>query len=68
MFDISNALFNGDHEMALKALNDLLEQDSNSGVYIVTIISGSLRKLVKLAALPPSANDYQVAQELKILK
>ena len=66
VFDISNALFNGDYEMALKALNDLLEQDSNSGVYIVTIISGSLRKLVKLAALPPSANDYQVAQELKI--
>ena len=52
--------------LSLKNLNDLLEQDSNSGVLIVSILASSLRKLVKLAALPSSASDFQVAQELGI--
>ncbi|MDP5107401.1 MAG: hypothetical protein NWP59_00385, partial [Candidatus Nanopelagicales bacterium] len=62
----SNALWNGETREALKNLNDLLEQDSNSGVLIVSILASSLRKLVKLAALPSSASDFQVAQELGI--
>jgi DNA polymerase III delta subunit len=66
VFDISNALWNGETREALKNLNDLLEQDSNSGVLIVSILASSLRKLVKLAALPSSASDFQVAQELGI--
>jgi DNA polymerase-3 subunit delta len=66
VFDISNSLWDANYESALKNLNDLLDQDNNSGVYIVTIIANSLRKLVKLAALPSSANDFQVAQEIGI--
>lgn len=66
VFDISNSLWDANYESALKNLTDLLDQDSNSGVYIVTIIANSLRKLVKLASLPSSANDFQVAQELGI--
>ena len=66
VFDISNSLWDANHESALKNLNDLFDQDNNSGVYIVTIIANSLRKLVKLAALPSSANDFQVAQEIGI--
>ena len=66
VFDISNSLWDANYESALKNLNDLLDQDNNSGVYIVTIIANSLRKLVKLASLPSSANDFQVAQEIGI--
>jgi len=66
VFDISNSLWDANYESALKNLNDLLDQDNNSGVYIVTIIANSLRKLVKLAALPSSAYDFQVAQEIGI--
>lgn len=66
VFDISNSLWDANYESAVKNLNDLLDQDGNSGVYIVTIIANSLRKLVKLASLPNSTNDFQVAQELGI--
>jgi DNA polymerase-3 subunit delta len=66
VFDITNALFNADPHSALEKLNDLLEQDSNSFVYIVSVLAGSLRKLVKLAGLPTSASDFQIAQELGI--
>ena len=66
VFDISNALWNAQTQEALKNLNDVLEQDGNSGVLIVSILAGSLRKLVKFAALPSSATDFQVAQELGI--
>lgn len=66
VFDISNSLWDANYESAVKNLNDLLDQEGNSGVYIVTIIANSLRKLVKLASLPNSANDFQVAQELGI--
>ncbi len=66
VFDITNALFNADTHSALEKLNDLLEQDSNSFVYIVSVLAGSLRKLVKLAGLPTSAGDFQIAQELGI--
>jgi len=66
VFDITNALFNADPHSALEKLNDLLEQDSNSFVYIVSVLAGSLRKLVKLAGLPTSASDFQIVQELGI--
>ncbi len=66
VFDITNALFNADPHSALEKLNDLLEQDSNSFVYIVSVLAGSLRKLVKLAGLTTSASDFQIAQELGI--
>jgi len=66
VFDISNSLWDANYENAIKNLNDLLDQDNNSGVYIVTIIANSLRKLVKLASLPTSANDFQVAQEIGV--
>ena len=66
VFDISNALWNADTNSALKKLNDLLEQDSNSFVYVVSILAGSLRKLVKLAGIPSSASNFQIAQELGI--
>lgn len=66
VFDISNAVWNAQPQQALKNLNDLLEQDSNSGVLIISILAGSLRKLVKFAGLPSSASDIQVAQELGI--
>jgi DNA polymerase-3 subunit delta len=66
VFDISNSLWDANYESAMKNLNDLLDQDNNSGVYIVTIIANSLRKLVKLASLPNSANDFQVAQEIGV--
>ncbi len=66
VFDISNSLWGADYENAIKSLRDLLDVDNNSGVYIVTIIANSLRKLVKLATLPTSANDFQVAQEIGI--
>ena len=66
VFDISDALWSADTKSALKNLNDLLEQDSNSFVFIVSILAGSLRKLVKLAGLPTSASSSQVAQELGI--
>ena len=66
VFDITNALFNADPHSALEKLNDLLEQDSNSFVYIVSVLAGSLRKLVKLSGLPTSASDFQIAQELGI--
>ena len=63
VFDISDALWSADTKSALKNLNDLLEQDSNSFVFIVSILAGSLRKLVKLAGLPTSASSSQIAQE-----
>ena len=66
VFDISDALWSADTKSALKNLNDLLEQDSNSVVFIVSILAGSLRKLVKLAGLPTSASSSQIAQELGI--
>ena len=66
VYDISNALWNADTQSALKSLNDLLEQDSNSFVFVVSVLAGSLRKLVKLAGLPTSATKLQIAQELKI--
>ena len=66
VYDISNALWNADTQSALKNLNDLLEQDSNSFVFVVSVLAGSLRKLVKLAGLPTSATKLQIAQELKI--
>ena len=66
VFDITNALFNADPQSALEKLSDLLEQDSNSFVYIVSVLAGSLRKLVKLAGLPTSASYFQIAQELGI--
>ena len=66
VYDISNALWNADTQSALKHLNDLLEQDSNSFVFVVSVLAGSLRKLVKLAGLPTSATKLQIAQELKI--
>ena len=66
VFDISNSLWDANYESAIKNLNDLLDQDNNAGVYIVTIIANSLRKLVKLASLPNSANDFQVAQEIGV--
>jgi DNA polymerase-3 subunit delta len=66
VYDISNALWNADTKSALKSLNDLLEQDSNSFVFVVSVLAGSLRKLVKLAGLPTSATNFQIAQELGI--
>jgi DNA polymerase-3 subunit delta len=66
VFDISNAIWNADTELALKRLNELLEQDSNSGIFIVSVIAGSLRKLVKLAGVPSSASEVQIAQEVGI--
>ena len=62
VYDISNALWNADTQSALKSLNDLLEQDSNSFVFVVSVLAGSLRKLVKLAGLPTSATKLQIAQ------
>lgn len=66
VFDISDSLWNADTKAALKSLNDLLEQDSNSFVFVVSVLASSLRRLVKFAGLPSSASNYQVVQELGI--
>lgn len=66
VFDISDSLWNADTKSALKSLNDLLEQDSNSFVFVVSVLASSLRRLVKFAGLPSSASNYQVVQELGI--
>ena len=62
VFDISDSLWNADTKAALKSLNDLLEQDSNSFVFVVSVLASSLRRLVKFAGLPSSASNYQVVQ------
>lgn len=66
VFDISDSLWNADTKAALKSLNDLLEQDSNSFVFVVSVLASSLRRLVIFAGLPSSASNYQVVQELGI--
>jgi len=65
-YEISSALWNGNVDLALDNLYNLFENDSNSGVYVVAMMGNSLRKLVKLSAIPASTNDYAIAQELSV--